>query len=131
MASNAICGNGGSVLVSTHEVSEISDWNLTIERSPTEVPLMDTSMNYLVCTPVKYSGTFSANWYMDDTVGQLALQSACEGGTTVTLHLSVDGTDEYTGAAYITQTAITAPYNGIVSVSFTFQGSGDWTSVPT
>jgi len=44
-----------------------------------------------------------------------------------TLHLSIDGTDEYTGTAYITQQSISTPYDGIVSVSFTFQGSGTLT----
>ena len=41
-----------------------------------------------------------------------------------TLHLSTDGTDEYTGTAYITQVAVTTPHDGIIGVTFNFQGSG-------
>jgi len=124
MSTSAICGNGGKVLVSTHEVGEIASWDLTIERSPTEVAKFGTSRDYLVCNPYSWSGTFTGNWYMDDTVGQKALENACTGGTTVTLHLSTDGTDEYYGTAYITQVAVTTPYDGIVGVTFNFQGSG-------
>ena len=130
MATNAVCGNSGEVLVSTHVVAEIGNWSLTIDRSPTAVPKYGTTTDYLLCTPYMWSGSFSGNWYYDDTVGQTALHTALTGGTTVALHLSVDGTDEYSGTAYITQISSTTPYDGIVSVSFNYQGSGALT-MPT
>ena len=125
---NAICGNGGKVLVGTHEVAEMSNWDLTTERSPTEVPKYGVSREWVVCSPYSWSGSFSGNWYVDgDSAGQAALEDACKAGTTVSLVLSVDGTDQYAGSAYITQQAVGVPYDGIVSVSFNFQGSGTLT----
>ena len=129
MATDAICGNGGEVQNGTFVVAEIASWDLTIERSPSEVAKFGTSRDYLVCNPYSWSGSFSGNWYTDDTNGQKALQTACTGGSTVTLTLSTDGTDDYSGSAYITQVAITTPHDGVVGVSFNFQGSGDL-SVP-
>jgi len=85
MATNATCGNGGKVLVGTHEVSEIGNWDLTIDRPTTEVAKFGTSRDYLLCTPLNWSGNFSGNWYMDDTSGQKALHDAQSGGTTVKL----------------------------------------------
>ena len=126
MATNAICGKSGKVLVGSHEVAEVSSWDLTMERSPTPVPKFGDDQDYLICNPLSWSGSFTGNWYMDDTAGQKALQSACTGGTTVGLVLS-DGSDEYSGAAYITQTAVSNPHDGIKGVTFNYQGSGTLT----
>ena len=127
MSTNAICGNGGKVLIGTHEVAEIGNWSLSMVRNPTVVPKYGTSEDYLVCEKFKWSGSFNGNWYMDDTVGQKAIQTANSGGTTVSLVLSVDGTDSYSGSAFIPQIDITTPYDGIVSFSANFQGSGTLT----
>jgi len=127
MSNNALCGENGDVLVGTHTVAEIGNWSLALSRSTTDVPVFSTSREKTICGPYDWSGSFSGSWYMDDTAGQKALYDALTGGTTVTLHLSIDGTDEYTGSAYITAINVETPHDGIISVSFDYEGTGSLT----
>ncbi len=124
---NAICGQGGAVLVGTHEVAEIGAWDMTLSRTPIPVPKFGISREKILCGPYEWAGTFTGNWYMDDAAGQAALEDALVGGTTVALFLQTAGTTDYNGTAYITSVAVSTPHDGIVSVTFNFEGTGDLT----
>jgi predicted secreted protein len=133
MSSNAKCGQTGSVQTGTHVIAETSAWDLTLARTPTDVPKFGISREKILCGPYEWSGTITANWYMDDTLGQAALEEALKDGTIVTLSLWTDSDDpenpttghHYEGTVYISQVAISVPHDGIVAVTFNYVGSGD------
>ncbi len=130
MATNAFCGKHGAVLVGTHEVAEIGNWDLAMSNAPSEVPKFGSSKEKIVCGGAEWSGTFSGSWYMGDSAGQAALEDACMDGTTVSLVLSADHSasqTDYSGTAYITNVSVSTPYDGFVSVTFNFEGTGTLT----
>ena len=124
MSTSAICGENGSVAVGTLDVAEISNFEINISRTPADVPKYGTTRDKLLCGPYEWDGSFSGNWYMTTTNQQKALQDALTGGTTVTLFGYVDATKCYTGTVYITAVNVSVPYDGLVSVTFNYVGTG-------
>lgn len=62
-----------------------------------------------------------------DKEGQAALQDAYLSGQTVTVKLFVDGTNYYTGEAYISSLSIEDSVDDVVSISIEFTGDGGLT----
>lgn len=77
----------------------------------------------LTGTQIKASGSWNAAIGTGDT-GQLALQTAFLGRSTVSLVLSPNGTNTYTVTCYISDMAIKADVKGVVTVDFTLQTTG-------
>lgn len=59
---------------------------------------------------------------------QLDAANVAEPGDSATLTLNVDGTINYAGTALITNMSVSTPVDGIVTVSYSFQGSGTLTA---
>jgi len=58
---------------------------------------------------------------------QLDAANVAEPGDSATLTLSVDGTIDYEGTAILTNMSVSTPVDGIVTTSYSFQGSGTLT----
>lgn len=120
----AIAGTQGLVKVSAATVAEIDEWDLQTDANLYGTTAFGSSWETKIAGVKKWSGSFKGRWYMGDTNGQLALQNALLGGTSVALTLSSNGTNNYTGTAWIKSDAIKTPVDGTVDITFSFEGSG-------
>lgn len=120
----AIAGKGGKVVVGTATVAEVGEWSLDINSEMLETTKFLDDWKSFIAGLKDWSGSFSGRWDMTDTTGQKALQDAILGGTSVTLKLYVNGTNYYTGTAFISTESPSAGVDGLVEVSFDVQGSG-------
>jgi predicted secreted protein len=120
----AVSGKGGGVYVGVNKVAEITNWTLDIEADMLESTNFDSNGWREYIAGLKgWTGSFEGQWKMSDINGQKALQDALLGGTTVSIKLDVNGTNNYTGSAFISTQGIETPVDDIVSVSFDFQGT--------
>lgn len=121
----AITGQAGNVKIGTTAVAEIDNWKLNISAEMLESTDFDSDgWKEFIAGLKEWSGSFSGNWDMTDTAGQLAMQGGLIAGTLITLRLDVDGTHYYSGSAFIKSGGIETPVGGKVTVSFDFQGTG-------
>lgn len=121
----AISGKSGGVYLGVNKVAEITNWSLDIEADMLESTNFDSSgWRQYVAGLKGWSGSFEGEWKMSDTTGQKALQDALLGGTTVSIKLDVNGTNNYTGTAYISTQGVETPVDDLVTVNFDYQGSG-------
>lgn len=121
----AMAGNSGSVYIGANKVAEIGTWKLDVDSDLIDVTSFDSGGWKESIQGLKsWSGSLEGNWNMSDTNGQKALQDALLGGTTVSLELRVNGTNKYSGTAFIGKMSVEAPVDGKSTVSFDFTGSG-------
>lgn len=120
-----ITGEGGYVKEASTTLAEIKEWDLNVATDVYDGSIIGDNWKENVAGLRSLTGTVMGWWYITDT-GQAALQTAALGGTTLALHLSANGTNEYTGTAIINQIQIKSPVNGIVEVQFSFTSSGSW-----
>ncbi len=77
----------------------------------------------LTGTQIKCSGSWNAAIGTGDT-GQLALQTAFFGRSTVSLVASPNGTNTYSVTCYISDFDVKADVKGVITVDFTLQTTG-------
>lgn len=118
----ALSGYNGKVMVGTAEAAEISEWNLEVEAEMLDVTKFGESWKAQIPGLKSWKGTFLGRWDMTDTDGQLVLQNAMLGGTSVTLNLYVDGTHYYSGTAYINKISPKAAVSATSDIEFSFEG---------
>lgn len=119
-----LVGYGGAVKVGTATVAELGEWSLDITLNTEETQSFGDQWKEFTGTLKEWSGSCSGRWDMSDTTGQRAMQDALLGGTTVSLKLYTDSTKNYSGTALITKITPSATVDGVVEVSFDFQGTG-------
>lgn len=118
-----ISGLGGSVVVGTVVVGEISEWSLDINMSPTEVTAFGDDWKRSIPNIRAASGSFSGNFAADEA-GQTTLRSAMLGGQAVALKL-FEGTAFWTvGTALLTGHGNSLSHQGKAEVSYDFEPSG-------
>jgi len=122
----AIAGKGGKLKVGTNSVTDISNWKLDIEVDVKEQTDFDSNGWVEVLPQLKsWSGTAEGFWNVaSDTNGQKALQDALLNGTTVSIEFNVNGTNKYTGTAYVTKISVDEPVDDNVKFSVELKGSG-------
>ena len=121
----ALAGYGGSVAVGANTVAQLGNWTADIDADMLETTkFLDAWKGYLAGLK-SGTGKFNGRWDMTDTTGQLALQNALLGGTTVVLTFKVNATNAYTATAFIKAQANKAAVGGLVEVDFsaTFTGA--------
>ena len=121
----AISGKGGNVKVGANVVAEVKNWKLDIESDMLDTTNFGTSgWKTFVAGLKSWSGSFELEWKVStDTNGQKALQDALLGGTTVSLVLDVQGTNNYSGTAFMKKEGLETPVDGVVTGSFDYQGT--------
>lgn len=120
-------GSEGLVKVGSATVAELKSYSYEQTSSTIETtPLTGDSTTFLAGKQ-SWSGTLSCFWDETDTTGQVALAN----GASVTLNFYPEGAasgDTFdSGTAIVNSLAISAETDGIVEVSFGFQGTGDIT----
>jgi predicted secreted protein len=123
----ALAGKGGSIKLGTNAVAEMGEWSLDLELDTQEDTAFGDDWKSYLAGLKGWSGSGSGRWDMTDTNGQKAIQDALLNGTALTLKLYVDATHNYSGSAFVTGLSPSATVDGMVEISFDFQGSGSLT----
>ncbi len=118
-----MAGNAGSFRLTTNIVAEIDNWTLDVSTGLEETQAFGDTWKERSATIREWSGTASGRFDSSDTNGHAALQTAFLGGTTVTGRFYINGTNYYSGSAFV-QASLTAPENGLITVNYTITGTG-------
>jgi len=118
-----LAGNAGSFRLTTNTVAELDNWTLDVSTGLEETQAFGDTWKENTATIKEWSGTASGRFDNTDTNGHVALQTAFLGGTTVSGRFYINGTNYFSGTAFV-QASISAPENGVITVSYTFTGSG-------
>jgi predicted secreted protein len=118
-----LAGNAGSFRLTTNTVAELDNWTLDVSTGLEETQAFGDTWKENTATIKEWSGTASGRFDNTDTNGHVALQTAFLGGTTVSGRFYINGTNYFSGTAFV-QASISAAENGLVTVSYTFTGSG-------
>jgi len=118
-----LAGNAGSFRLTTNTVAELDNWTLDVSTGLEETQAFGDTWKENTATIREWSGTASGRFDNTDTNGHVALQTAFLGGTTVSGRFYINGTNYFSGTAFV-QASISAPENGVITVSYTFTGSG-------
>jgi predicted secreted protein len=124
----AIKGYAGSVLVGASTVGNAKSWSLDISQETIDITDF-SSDGWKESTAGLKSWSGSVVVIFDASgVAEGSLQTSLTAGSTVSLSLQMGGGtgsyDKYTGTATITGQAVTNDVNGIVEVTFNFEGTG-------
>jgi len=117
-------GSEGNVKVGSDAIAELKSWSLEETGDTIEDSTMGDTARTFQSGLTSWSGSCEAFWDETDTSGQGALTNGAE----VTLNMypegSTSGDTYYTGSAIVTGITRQAALDGMVEVSFTFQGNG-------
>ena len=124
----AIKGHEGSVTVASGAMGNAKAFSLDINQETVDTTDFGSSgWKESQATLKSWSGSITAIF---DASGadEADLQTALTGGSAINLDLQLgDGTgsyDKYSGSANITSQSVTNDVNGIVEVTFNFEGTG-------
>ena len=116
-------GNLGALKLSTNTVAEMGNWSLEVSQEFIDTTAFGDTMREQTPSFASWSGTATGKADITDTNGQVALQTAWLGGTTVTPRFYIDATHYYSGLAYV-NASVSAAVDGIVEISLTFTSAG-------
>jgi predicted secreted protein len=124
----AIAGKNGKVVVgaaSNTKVVGIKNWSLELSLETLETTALGDDWKKYITGLKEWTASSEGDYEVPtDTVGQKALQTAYLNGSTVSVKLYVDGSNYYTGEAYISSLSIEDPVDDVVSISIEFTGTG-------
>lgn len=127
----AVAGKNGKVVIGSSgskKVVGIKNWSLELSLDTLETTALGDDWKNYITGLKEWSASSEGDYEVPvDTDGQAALQEAFLNGTTVTVKLYVDGTNYYTGEAYINSLSIEDPVDDVVSISIEFTGTGELT----
>ncbi|MDH5187355.1 MAG: phage tail protein [Rhodospirillaceae bacterium] len=122
MANHA--GSEGAVYVGANQVAEITGYSIESSMEPIEDTLLGDAWKTYLAGNQSWSASCEGFWDETDTTGQGALTL----GSSITANFYLEGntsTDTYlTGTALVTGVSKGASVNGMVTVSFSLQGTG-------
>ena len=124
----AIQGYNGSVTVASGAMGNAKAWSLDISQETVDTTDFGSSAwKESQATLKSWSGSITAIFDESGTA-EGALQTGLTAGSTVALDLQLGGGtgsyDKYSGSANITSQSVTNDVNGIVEVTFSFEGTG-------
>jgi hypothetical protein len=117
-------GSEGVVKVGSNEILEVREWSLTETADTIEDTSMGDSARTRKAGLTSASGSVTAYWDETNTTGQGALTVGAE----VTMNLYPEGAtsgDTYaTLSAIVTETGVSASFDGMVEATFSFEANG-------
>lgn len=124
----AIQGYNGSVTVASGAMGNAKAWSLDISQETADITDFGSSgWKESAATLNAWSGSITAIFDASGTA-EGALQTGLTAGSSVALDLQMGGGtgsyDKYSGSAIITGQSVTNDVNGIVEVTFNFEGTG-------
>lgn len=129
MAETALAGKGGTVYVPGTPLTPISyihSWSLTVDAGNYDVSQLGDSWRHFIPGLRGWNGQIQGFYnVVTDTTGQAALHNAILSGTAIVLQMqTAAGGSFYEGTANITQIAISDPVDNVITLDFTFVGTG-------
>ena len=118
-----LAGNAGSFKIGANTVAEMDTWSLDISPGTEETQSFGDTWKERTLTLKDWSGSAAGRLDISDTNGHVAIQTAFLAGTVVACRFYVNGSNYYSGNAFV-QPAISTPENGLVTVTYTLTGSG-------
>jgi hypothetical protein len=119
-----LAGNAGSFRISTNTVLELDNWTLDVSTGLEETQAFGDTWRERTATIRDWSGTASGRFDPADTNGHAALSvDALAGDLLADARFYINGTNYYEGDAFV-QMSLAAAENGLITVSYTFTGSG-------
>jgi len=119
-------GNDGVVLIGTDAMAEVISFSVDETADTIESTSMGDSHKSYVASFKDFSGTVET--YFDDTD---TAQNNCTAGDSITLNLQMEGNTsgdhKLTGSAIVTSRSIGVTSDGIVTATYSFQGTGGLT----
>lgn len=108
-------GNAGSVTF-TNLTAGTNSWTLSIDGDVHDTTDFADGTDKTYISGLKgWSATVEANW---DSANSAAV------GDSATLNLTVTGSSDYEGTAILTGVSVSTPVADVVTVTYTFQGTG-------
>lgn len=121
----AVAGKSGNFKIGTNLVADLKSWKLDIQQDLKETTNFSSNgWKEQQPTIKSWSGSVDGDWNMADTTGQKALQDAQLGGTTVSAVFGPNGTNTYTGNAFIKKISIQTQVDDIVKFTADIEGTG-------
>lgn len=126
----AIKGFSGSCTIGGDTITQAKAWSLTLSQETTDVTNFSSNgWKESEATLKSWSGSITVIFDGGADAGQASLIAGVTSGSTVALVLltsaSGAGTSEkFSGNAIVTSMPITNDVNGIIEVSFSFEGTG-------
>ncbi len=125
-------GSEGVVKTGTDTIAEVTAWTIDESAATIDDSTLDATTTTMQIGRTSWTGSIECFWDETDTSGQEVLTI----GASITLNLYPEGDttgDEFaTGTALITGISMGGAIDGIISRSFSYQGSGalTWGAVP-
>lgn len=122
----AITGKGGNLKVGSTNVSQMSSWKLDIDIELKDATnFASNGWKEQIAGLKGWSGSSDGTWnVITDTTGQKALQDALLNGTTVSIEFNINGTNKYTGSAFVKKISVDEPVDDVVKFSVDLEGTG-------
>jgi len=130
----ATIGYSGSCTVDSDVVTEAKAWSLDITQETVDTTNFGSN-GWKESTPTlkAWSGSITVIYDGGDDDGQAGLIAGVTSGSSVALVLSTSASgagtaEKFSGNAIVTSMPVTNDVNGIIEVSFSFEGTGALTS---
>lgn len=117
-------GSEGTVKVGSNTILEIRSFSIDTTADTAEDTTMGDSWRTFKTTLKGWSGSVDCFWDETDTTGQGALVEGAEVTINAYPEGATTGDKYYTGSAIVTGVTINSSFDGLVEVSFKFQGNG-------
>lgn len=125
----ALAGVGGTVFLPgtpNTPVANIAQWDLTVTAQNLDASVLGTYWSIFVLGIRGWNGKLTGQYAVpSDATGQYPLAHSLLNSTSIVVNLQTNpGSGAYEGTCNVTQFDISVPFNGIVSIAFTFVGNG-------
>jgi predicted secreted protein len=119
----AVVGYEGSVKIGTFTVVLLNSWELSPSSDILDITSFGDDWKVKLAGLKDWTAKASGQFDFSDTNGQLAVWTAMLNGSTVSLVLSPDGTQTFTGTAYVKAVSPKAGVADVVSVDIDLEGT--------
>jgi len=118
-----LVGNAAAFKIGSNTVAEMDGWTIDAQTNLEETQSFGDTWKERTATIKEWSGSATGRLDNTDTNGHVALGTAFIGGTTVAARFYITGSVYYSGTCFV-NASITAAENGLVTVNYTFTGTG-------
>lgn len=125
----ALAGKGGSVYLPgtpTVPIANINQWTLSVDAGNYDASVLGDSWRHFVPGLRGFNGSINGYWDVTlDTTGQYVLQTNMLTSASVVIVMQVaPGGGSYEGTVNITAMSISDPVDGLITLDFTYVGTG-------
>jgi len=123
-------GVDGVLKYDSNAVAELTSWTLDVNQEPVESTALGSSARSFKTGIINWTGSAECFWDESDTA-QSQIDTDMSTVTTKTLELYPEGTTSgdtyFSGTVIISSISRSSSVNGMVTASFSFQGTGGLT----